>query len=970
MTSAEKLVEHISNCEILSGSLTVTDEKLYCIPCNYTALRNNVKHFPYLCVQHFRSDGHKEKCCWTIERDRANFVTIKLKSDVTHTLDKYLFRGKMPSDGDLLTLNPFQDVGSSYINSVPSEATSPFQCLAEGSLISHSSQPTASTDDFASYQCASTQFSPDMRDAFQQKSIASSSRHSQCSSSFGDGLKDFLQSDCKMKLRKDFKPSDIPQTFTDYPLIRDAFENSLNRLNPNARHSKKVATHVYRRALMHSQRSALDWSIAIGGPRGTSIKNACKADVKILPHLDIKNMEKHLLKFMKILKSSTKLKLKEIPIIAALDATAVTGRLFTRAAEEEDGELRYLYGLAQPGGPFQETWLRPEHMEEKPKLKINDGIIILNGIGFAEEFFKDGSLKRAGSYMIIVVVPLIEKPRPYAIGMFAAGKGFNADKLSSVHNQVYSSMEKFGLKLITCPGDGDPVLRSVQWDHFNSNMKFNWLSEVTVPVEAVFDDRKGNFHFPMQDMLHNIKKLRNNILYTETKCLSLGNDPSREKELMVRWDLVWDLFTKRPELLQHCSLSALIVKDKQDPSLVTDLTRLYKYFFEEGYTALGMYLKCTHWLCEAFLVKNMSPMERLHRAYYAKTFFYVWFHYSKSQHSSLTSQTFYDVCCCVDGLVDYLLTLLKKFPEAPIVTFYLGSDICEQFFAFVRISRYSGRRTNVDADVLSYGLERRNLSSEITDDTNKYVAHTRGRAVLKTVIPLPNEKVVEQIAPKELFIGKDLNESAIRNTIKKATNDCIMECLNYGFDCFERASLNALPRNRSSEGSMSDVPHEIEEQNDDEDLTNEDEEPEEEDPSLIRTPMGKMPMRTAESIFLNGGKLTVPSKSRHSRFYKNIFEGNDFVAYKDSKKCCNEYISRGDEVKLPTFSDSNKQVHGKVKFISRKFTPLKFACKIHTEKKDKDKKRDDDNKDISKVKKFNVWVYDENRSMYVRCVYK
>lgn len=434
--------------------------------------------------------------------------------------------------------------------------------------------------------------------------------------------------------------------------------------------------------------------------------------------------------------------------------------------------------------------------------------------------------------------------------MFPIAKGFDSIKLDSVQKQIYCSMRKVGLRLVSCPGDGDPVLRSLQWNHFQSKMTFQWLSEITVPVEALFDDRKGDFLFPMQDMLHNIKKLRNNIFYTETKCLFLGDDPSREKELMVRWDLVWDLFTNKPELLQHCSLSALVVKDKQDPSLVTDLTCLYKYFLEEGYHALGMYLKCTHWLCEAFLDKDLSPMERVYRAYYAKSFFYRWFHHSKSRHSSVTSPTFYDVCCCVDGLIDYLLTLLKKFPNAPIVTFYLGSDICEQVFAFIRISRYSGRRTNLDADILSYGLERRNVSSELTYDTTQFVAHTRGRVVLKKVVPLPDEKAMEYVTPDELFYGRDLKESDIRNTIKKAINDCFTECVKFGFDCFSNASLNALPRDISRKASVTEEIHPKEDN--EETLNHEDEEPEEEDASIISTPMGKMHIRTAESIFLNG----------------------------------------------------------------------------------------------------------------------
>lgn len=101
--------------------------------------------------------------------------------------------------------------------------------------------------------------------------------------------------------------------------------------------------------------------------------------------------------------------------------------------------------------------------------------------------------------------------------------------------------------------------------------------------------------------------------------------------------------------------------------------------------------------------------------------------------------------------------------------------------------------------------------------------------------------------------------------------------------------------------------------------------------------------------------MKVPSKSRKSRFYADIFEGNVFVAYKDSKKCCNKCIGRGDEVTLPTFSDSKIKVHGTVRYISVQHTPLKFACKEH--------------KINAKVKNVNVWLFDKSCDKYVRCVY-
>ena len=446
------------------------------------------------------------------------------------------------------------------------------------------------------------------------------------------------------------------------------------------------------------------------------------------------------------------------------------------------------------------------------------------------------------------------------------------------------------------------------------------------------------------------------MFYTETKCLTLGDDPLREKELVVRWDHIWDFFATRPELLQHCSLSAIVVKDKQDPSLVTDLTCLYKYFLSEGYLALGMYLKCTHFLCEAFLDKELSPMERVYKAYYAKAFFYKWFHNNKKKpHNTITSETFHDVCCCVDGLIDYLLMLMKKFPNAPVVTFYLGSDICEQIFAFIRISRYSGRRTNLDADILSYGLERRNVCSLLTDDTPQFAAHTRGRCVLKDPIPLPEESLPEKSCRAGLFYGRDILESDIKNTIKNAINDCFIQCHGYGFNCFNNVSLNEIPRNSSYVSPHNINEDDCDEIDDIEDLNNEDEELCNEEATVINTPMGRMHIRTAESIFLNGGKMKIPAKSRKSRFYADIFEGNYFVSYKESVKCCPSSFSRGDKVTLSTFKDSKIKVCGIVRYISVQHTPLKYACKKH--------------KYNDKLKHLNVWLYIKSSKEYVRCIY-
>lgn len=41
-------------------------------------------------------------------------------------------------------------------------------------------------------------------------------------------------------------------------------------------------------------------------------------------------------------------------------------------------------------------------------------------------------ISRAKSYMVIVLVPLVEKPKPYCLGMYPVAKGSDSATLSSV----------------------------------------------------------------------------------------------------------------------------------------------------------------------------------------------------------------------------------------------------------------------------------------------------------------------------------------------------------------------------------------------------------------------------------------------------------------------------------------------------------------------------------------------------------
>ena len=200
----------------------------------------------------------------------------------------------------------------------------------------------------------------------------------------------------------------------------------------------------------------------------------------------------------------------------------------------------------------------------------------------------------------------------------------------------------------------------------------------------------------------------------KTRCMSYGRNHGAERILCIRWDFVLYLYiqlSKKGEPLD-IPLSSLIVADRQDPSMVGDVSCCYQVFLNNGFTATGMYLKSTQFLSEAFFDKALWPEERVWKLSWVKTFLVKWSEVASGP-NFISTETFKDVKCCCDGLILYILVLAKYFKDQVLVPWFLTSDVCEQAFAFVRVGRYNGRRTNVDASTLAEGLECLNRASEL-----------------------------------------------------------------------------------------------------------------------------------------------------------------------------------------------------------------------------------------------------------------
>ena len=84
-------------------------------------------------------------------------------------------------------------------------------------------------------------------------------------------------------------------------------------------------------ALKHSLSSAANWSSALGGPRISTIKRACKPRINILPFIDSENLAAHIRQYKEILKKYNNVSdFSKVPLQVSFDATAVTGRFQSR----------------------------------------------------------------------------------------------------------------------------------------------------------------------------------------------------------------------------------------------------------------------------------------------------------------------------------------------------------------------------------------------------------------------------------------------------------------------------------------------------------------------------------------------------------------------------------------------------------------------------------------------------------------
>ena len=129
-----------------------------------------------------------------------------------------------------------------------------------------------------------------------------------------------------------------------------------------------------------------------------------------------------------------------------------------------------------------------------------------------------GEISAAAQIAALILILLVTKSFNYNLVSVPVGNMLKSSDLYSMYKIVFNIASQENIKIISLVGDGDSrlgALQRIQYKLFPH--KYKWVKSIEFPF--VFGLGKDYADIPMQDMLHFLKKLRNNLKYLSTKLL-------------------------------------------------------------------------------------------------------------------------------------------------------------------------------------------------------------------------------------------------------------------------------------------------------------------------------------------------------------------------------------------------------------------------------------------------------------------
>lgn len=280
---------------------------------------------------------------------------------------------------------------------------------------------------------------------------------------------------------------------------------------------------------------------------------------------------------------------------------------------------------------------------------------------------------------IVVAQPLCNAP-PFCLLIYGSDNKFSSLEVLNRWRTITTQLKEVGIDVLTISTDSDP--------RYNSAMRIQ--SKLGIPSEIPKAEwfcygKYSSSPICMQDLIHIATKLRSLLLRTLWNHLKLpfGNYFIDANHLIV----LMNKFPKDKHELTHTVLRPV---DKQNFQSVLKIcsekvTALLKTQVK-GSEGTVKFLELLRMIIESHLDPNLTPLERVHKLWYATFFLRIWRQFIKSKRNLSLDENFMTLnsYVCVElnahGLI-HIIHRLKEMNAPHLFLLYLyASQPCESTF--------------------------------------------------------------------------------------------------------------------------------------------------------------------------------------------------------------------------------------------------------------------------------------------------
>lgn len=392
---------------------------------------------------------------------------------------------------------------------------------------------------------------------------------------------------------------------------------------------------------------------------------------------------------------------RNLPLIVALseDATRINGR------PQYDKKSNQIYGFVTP-------------TNQQNGMPIPFSFPARNANEISHYFESNEPL---ADYVNVVMAQPLAEVSPFCLLMFSSDNKYTTDIVCKRWEFISEELRKLNIIVASIASDSDP--------RFNSAMRR--LSQLGQPstLFSEYDwfscDKKPGKPCCIQDPPHIITKLRSLFLKTNTAAKKLSFGPKYFIQIKHLEYLIKN-FSKTEHLL---TLSDLYPEDKQNyPSALKICDERVINLLNEKLPearATAMFLRIMRNSVDAYQDKQLYPLQRVDKSFYALFMTRIWREYVSSSKKRTLEENFLTNNCysCIElnahSLVFLLLHLKDMNAPHLLLLHLMDSQSCEGFFRQLRsMSTSNSTVVNCTMKEILHRVNRINFQNEISLNEN------------------------------------------------------------------------------------------------------------------------------------------------------------------------------------------------------------------------------------------------------------